>query len=106
MRAFEWGLMGPRSSAAGITYAQAAERALERADGANIEQLARWWIREKLDAGMFVCDEWCGGAEDLPMEVGESEAVVSRTREIWTETIFAAFTEGMRAADDEAEGEG
>ena len=45
---------GVRSSVAGITYAQAAERAVEVAGTADLEQIALWWIREKLDAGASV----------------------------------------------------
>ncbi len=96
-------MRGVRSSAAGITYAQAAERALESAGADDVEQLVRWWVMEKLDAGMFVSEEWCGVAEDLPLEVSRQAAVevVARAKDIWTGVIFAAFQEGLLAADED-----
>jgi len=103
-KAFEKGVRGVRSSAAGVTYAQAAERALENAGGDDVEQLVRWWVMEKLDAGMFVGAEWSGEVSDLPLEVPREVAigVVTRAREIWTHVIFNAFQEGLREADDES----
>jgi hypothetical protein len=103
-KAFEKAVRGVRSSAAGITYAQAAERALESAGVEDIEQLVRWWAMEKLDAGMFVSEEWSGEVADLPLEVPRSTAreVVTRVREVWTHVVFAAFQDGLEAADDES----
>ncbi len=103
-KAFEKAVRGVRSSAAGITYAQAAERALESAGVDDVEQLVRWWAMEKLDAGMFVSEEWGGEIEDLPLEVprGTAGEVVERTREVWSHVVFEAFQEGLRAADDES----
>ena len=103
-KAFEKAVRGVRSSAAGITYAQAAERALENAGVEDAEQLVRWWAMEKLDAGMFVSEEWGGDVDDLPLEVPRDIAarVVTRVREVWTHVVFDAFREGLRAADDES----
>ncbi|HOU91368.1 MAG TPA: hypothetical protein PLU22_10005 [Polyangiaceae bacterium] len=83
---------GVRSSVAGITYAQAAERAVEVAGTADLEQIALWWIREKLDAGMFLATEWFGEASDLPLELGPENAarVVARAVEIWRDVVVEA----------------
>lgn len=101
-KAFQKARRGPRSSAAGITYGQAAERALEIAGADDAEQLAHWWVREKLDAGMFVSDEWCGEPGDLPLEVGRDLAgeVVALARDVWTHVIFEAFRAGLQAGED------
>ena len=68
-----------------------------------MEQLVRWWVMEKLDAGMFVGAEWSGEVSDLPLEIPREIAigVVTRAREIWAHVIYNAFREGLRAAADD-----
>jgi hypothetical protein len=85
--------------AVGVTYAQAAERALEQASLDDLEQFARWWVREKLEAGTLVSSSWAGEPEDLPLALGPENArrIVERTAELWQEVVFDAFREGVRA---------
>lgn len=81
-------------SAVGVTYGQAAERALEFVGlDDDPEQFARWWVHEKLDAGAFVTADWCGEVKDLPRGVDPdlAEAVVVRAGEIWVNVVFEAF---------------
>jgi hypothetical protein len=84
---------GARSSAAGITYAQAAERAVEAAGTEDLDQIALWWVREKLDAGMFMAADWFGEAHDLPLELGAENAawVVARAVAVWNDVVLEAI---------------
>lgn len=86
---------GARASAAGITYAQAAERAVELAGSEDLDQIARWWVREKLDAGAFFASEWSGQPEDLPLELGPEDAalVVEFAVSIWRDVVLEAIRE-------------
>jgi hypothetical protein len=69
----------------------------------DVEQLVRWWVMEKLDAGMFVSEHWSGEVSDLPLEVPREAAaeIVQRAQQIWTHVIYDAFQEGLRTVDDD-----
>ncbi|MBN2194994.1 MAG: hypothetical protein JW751_19410 [Polyangiaceae bacterium] len=100
-KAIDTARVGPRSSAAGITYAQAGERAVEAAGTEDLEQIARWWVREKLDSGVFMASEWFGEVNDLPLELGPANAnwVVKRAVELWQTVVVDA----IRYADEHPE---
>jgi len=102
-KAIDTARVGVRSSVAGITYAQAAERAVEVAGTEDLEQIALWWIREKLDAGMFLASDWFGEASDLPLELGPQNAadVVARAAEIWHDVVLEAIRYAEEHPDPE-----
>ncbi len=102
-KAIDTARVGVRSSVAGITYAQAAERAVEVAGTDDLEQIALWWIREKLDAGTFLASDWFGEASDLPLELGPENAacVVARAVEMWHDVVLVAIRYAEEHPDPE-----
>ncbi len=102
-KAIDTARVGVRSSVAGITYAQAAERAVEVAGTDDLEQIALWWIREKLDAGAFLASDWFGEASDLPLELGPGNAarVVAHAVEVWHDVVLEAIRYAEEHPDPE-----
>jgi hypothetical protein len=94
------GSSGNGFAAPGITYAQAAQRAAAEADHTDVEQLARWWVKARLESATLLTSDWCGEPTDLPEEVEEdfAEQVVERATELWSDVVFESFREGMRAS--------